>query len=1227
MALTEDMHALTFDWRLIVRAGEERTAVPQVQTGAMRAVAISHQVQGNAVQPLEMSDSRGITNYNNNHMRATDPQLHSRPRVLPSYHNNQVHPSEVENVMARPRINTVGQENGGGHVSVEVHPTNTTPTLFQKFLEKGMGCRHSEWKSPEKPHTPVPTAKDLYEYPWDKSNLKSVYIKLQDFEMLDGYAAKVETKTNVEELVAELLKKANRDLEKVRAIWIWICHHIEYDVEGLRDTTRRSTDPEHIVKTGKGICAGYAGLFERMCRIAGVQCVQLSGFAKGINYRIGQTFSGESNHAWNAVHLDGKWHLVDSTWGAGFTNTISNKFTFEYNEFYFLTHPALFAEAHFPDNQNWQLLKPPLSLKQFENNIRRKSTFYNAGLIAAYPETVMIETVNGKSTITLECRSPTLFSFTINGKERWGLMTLKENGMKLDIFPQKAGRHMLCLYAKPHNSVSDSYENVLEYILQCSSVDMTMQIPRELDNPVGPSWVTKSEGFLQPSQHEPIIHSLDGRCTVTFLLGKQMAVLAMLHSDDVPMPEEIQRKHIFQVQRHNTIEFRVQVPKAGLYALKIYGESESTPDHFEYICNYMLCCRNTEVQWQAFPTELNNPVGPSLLMEEKGFLQPSHLEPIIYTTDGRCSVNFTLGKDIQIMAILHSDHIAMTEEIERRHILQVQRKNKVELKVQLPQSGSYVLKIYGDNKAHRGNFEYVCNYLICCSNTRVKWPPIPTKLQNPVGPNSLSKKKGLLQPSQREPIIFSTDGRCSVSFTLEKDFNALAMLHSDELGMTEQIERRHILQVKCENRIEFRIQLPQASTYALKIYTESKSNRGHFEYACNYLLLCTNTDICWPPFPTMLRNPVGPTTHMEKHGLLQPSHTDPIIYTADGRCSISFTLSKNVNLFAKLQSDDIIMTEDIERRHVLLVQKENSIDFEVQIPQTGIYVLKIYAERDTDPGSFSFVCNYLISCTSTGVGWPALPEELNSPVGPNWLMEKNGVFQPSHLEPIIYTHDGRCSVGFTLDEDVTLLATLHSDDITTEHIKRRHIFPVYNQSRMEFKVQVPQAGIYVLKVSAKSKLDPSNVYEFICNYLICCPNTRVKWPAFPVIYSTWVPHYELLEPLSGVLPANSNVHFKLRAEGAVAVAIQGKHLLPLSLGKDGCWEGTVSTAGCQEMYVQVTENFNRNYSSVLGYQVEVEAGNTMIFYDKAKAGMTGDQSAMSAKLLHKEASPEHANQV
>ncbi|XP_062825690.1 kyphoscoliosis peptidase-like isoform X1 [Anolis carolinensis] len=81
------------------------------------------------------------------------------------------------------------------------------------------------------------------------------------------------------------------------------------------------------------VCSGYARLFEKMCSIAGIRCKTITG-----------TFE---RHTWNAVYIDGKWHLLDCTFGSGFVD--DGKFTFRYDELYFLTHPDLFEQDHTPD--------------------------------------------------------------------------------------------------------------------------------------------------------------------------------------------------------------------------------------------------------------------------------------------------------------------------------------------------------------------------------------------------------------------------------------------------------------------------------------------------------------------------------------------------------------------------------------------------------------------------------------------------------------------------------------------------------------------------------------------------------------------------------------------------------------------------------------------------------------------------------------------------------------
>ncbi|KAM4771186.1 uncharacterized protein WCC33_003021 [Rhinophrynus dorsalis] len=1033
---------------------------------------------------------------------------------------------------------------------------------------------------------PQPSAKDFYAYPWDKSNLKSTPVNLKNFEKLDAYAVKMGKQSTVQQLVTSLLRVARTDMEKVRAIWMWICHHIEYDLEGLENKSKRSGDPSQTLLTGKGACEGYAGLFENMCSLAGIKCLKIGGYSKGYNYVVGQTFSGESNHAWNAVYLNKRWHLIDTTWGAGSADSSSNSFKFRYNEFYFLTHPALFIEEHFPDNQNWQLLQTPLSLKQFEGNLCHKSSFYNAGLIASYPGTLQVETVNGKATFTIEGLSPALFSFTLNKTEKPGLITLTRNGMRLDVYPKVTGRHKLELYTKPYGAAKESYDKVMEYILHCGSVDSVFRIPKELDVIVGPSWLTEKMGFLQLSCRDSVINTQDGRCSVGFTLAKKSTVIATLHSDNIKPGDE--RRYALQTQRGNRVEFKIHLPQQGYYALKIH--SSTSPGRFECICNYLVVCTNPEVAWPSFPRELQSPVGPTALTEKKGLLQPSHRDPIIYISSSHCSVSFTLKEDITVLTALLSDEVTLIDRGQKLYVTQSQSGNRIEIQVRLPQAGTYILQLFANSKTSPTNFDYVCNYLICCSNADTVKSGFTATTQIPLGLGNMSDKNGFLRPLQQSQDIDSPDGHCSLSFALEREMSCLATLHCDDIKWNKQMERRYIMQTQKQCQVEFYIRLPKAGSYELRIYTDSRFQPGNYEFVCSYLISCTNQKAAWPPFPNKLQNPVGPSALSEKKGLLQPSHTDPIIDTTDGRCSVSFTLKREIGIFARLQSDDVLLTEEAERRHVLQVQRHNRVEFHVQLPQCGTYVLKIYTE--SEQGSFKFACNYLISCVNTEVKWPLLPMELSNPAGPSCLSEKKGLIHPSHLEPIIYTDDGRCCVSFGKHDTMDIVATLHADDITSEEVRRRHIFQVEKQGCVEFHIQLPKPGIYVLKICTKKKTDLSNVYDYACNYLLCCSNAKIRWPFFPMRYIAWHASYELIEPLTGILPYNSDVRFRIKARGLAAVYVKGKNLCPLTLGSDGCWEGTCNTAGTQDIQVFLTNNLNKSYAMVLSYQVKSKDSET-----------------------------------
>ena len=146
-------------------------------------------------------------------------------------------------------------------------------------------------------------------------------------------------------------------MEKARAIFIWIANNIAYD------TNYKITSKEAALKQGKGVCEAYSGLFKSLAELAGLEVVTVHGDAKKFFYRK-PSHLDKGGHAWNVVKDDdGRWVIVDATWGAGFVN--NNTFTRKLSVVWFDPAPEIFIFTHFPKEDKWQLLKKPVTRDEF----------------------------------------------------------------------------------------------------------------------------------------------------------------------------------------------------------------------------------------------------------------------------------------------------------------------------------------------------------------------------------------------------------------------------------------------------------------------------------------------------------------------------------------------------------------------------------------------------------------------------------------------------------------------------------------------------------------------------------------------------------------------------------------------------------------------------------------------------------------------------------------------
>ncbi len=190
---------------------------------------------------------------------------------------------------------------------------------------------------------------------------------------------------NYKVLAHELCDGLAGDRQKVNAIYNWITHNIKYDVKKLQKVNRKPDEVEIVLKKRKAVCDGYSKLFTALCEEAGVKAVTIDGYAKDWMFDNGDQFY-IPRHAWNAAYVEGKWHLVEPTWGAGYLTQEPNwfkklfskasknpamargklKFKFSYDPQYMLMDPLTFRKDHLPTDPIWQLTDTAMPIAIYE---------------------------------------------------------------------------------------------------------------------------------------------------------------------------------------------------------------------------------------------------------------------------------------------------------------------------------------------------------------------------------------------------------------------------------------------------------------------------------------------------------------------------------------------------------------------------------------------------------------------------------------------------------------------------------------------------------------------------------------------------------------------------------------------------------------------------------------------------------------------------------------------
>ena len=125
------------------------------------------------------------------------------------------------------------------------------------------------------------------------------------------YYTTAEQEAELTRAVTEVLNSLNlggkSSYEKVKAIYDYICTNVTYDYEHLNNSDYKLQYTAYAAMCNKtSVCSGYAELFYRMCKDAGLSVRIVAG--------IGDDGRSRGRHAWNIVKIGNSYYNVDATW-------------------------------------------------------------------------------------------------------------------------------------------------------------------------------------------------------------------------------------------------------------------------------------------------------------------------------------------------------------------------------------------------------------------------------------------------------------------------------------------------------------------------------------------------------------------------------------------------------------------------------------------------------------------------------------------------------------------------------------------------------------------------------------------------------------------------------------------------------------------------------------------------------------------------------------------------
>ncbi|QTD37060.1 transglutaminase [Polaribacter batillariae] len=296
--------------------------------------------------------------------------------------------------------------------------------------------------------------------------LISISANSQDFATVDAKVSTYPRFSKVEDLANQIDKDFTEDQEKARAAFFWLAKNIRYNLKEFYNPKQRSIRFRYASKTEKqqklqaakdnlvattfktkqGVCEEYAQSFKKICDLLGLEAEVIKGYTRNSPNEIGRPVN-TTNHAWNAVKLNGEWLLLDATWAAGYE--YNGKWIRKFNDYFYNIAKEKIFKTHFPDDSLWVLRFGRMSLLEFYNQPIYGHNFLSSNTKLISPQTGIIKVESGKNIIlkfkNLAVNSSIIYNFK-GYKYAQKPISKTENGITILSIPNPKKNSELYLY-------------------------------------------------------------------------------------------------------------------------------------------------------------------------------------------------------------------------------------------------------------------------------------------------------------------------------------------------------------------------------------------------------------------------------------------------------------------------------------------------------------------------------------------------------------------------------------------------------------------------------------------------------------------------------------------------------------------------------------------------------------------------------------------------------------